>query len=236
MNELSGMSYAGKTEVENKLRIVGFPSIPATQYRAEELDVAKRNGQVYSFDGTVEDIEIPIMLEFSDSERNWFSDYQNAKKWLLQRGENQLIFSENKNFFYKVKRVWFEDSTRISMETGQFTAVFLCEGYVYLLAGQDEHASADVKNNPYDLCEPIYKITGNGSCTLTVNGKIMKATVGQNLTIDTERMLAYRESDGKLLNTSVTGDYEDLYLKPGNNTISVTSGFTLKVIPNWRCL
>ena len=70
---------------------------------------------------------------------------------------------------------------------------------------------------------------------LTVNGKTMKATVGQNLTIDTERMLAYR-TDGTLMNTSVTGDYEDLYLQAGENEISITSGFSLKIIPNWRCM
>ena len=82
---------------------------------------------------------------------------------------------------------------------------------------------------------PVYKITGNGGCTLTVNGKAMKATVGQNLTINTELMIAYR-TDGTLQNGKVTGDYEDLYLLEGENQISITKGFDLKVIPNWRCI
>ena len=69
-------------------------------------------------------------------------------------------------------------------------------------------------------------------CTLTVNGNEMTANVGQNLTIDTDLMIAYRQ-DGTLQNTAVTGDYEDLYLVPGDNVISITSGFDLKIIPNW---
>ena len=62
----------------------------------------------------------------------------------------------------------------------------------------------------------------------------MTANVGQNLTIDTDRMIAYRE-DGTLNNTKVSGSYEDMYLQPGNNKIEFYGG-NLKVIPNWRCL
>ena len=72
-------------------------------------------------------------------------------------------------------------------------------------------------------------------CTLEVNGKSMTANVGQNLTIDTDRMVAYRE-DGTLQNTAVTGDYEDLYIPQGDVQILVSAGFDLQVTPNWRCL
>ena len=68
-----------------------------------------------------------------------------------------------------------------------------------------------------------------------MNGNVFTADVGQNVTIDTDRMIAYRE-DGELVNTSVTGDYEVLYLQHGKNTLSATSGFTVQVIPGWRRL
>lgn len=38
-----------------------------------------------------------------------------------------------------------------------------------------------------------------------------------------------------LNNTKVSGNYEDMYLQPGNNKIEFYGG-NLKVIPNWRCL
>ena len=85
------------------------------------------------------------------------------------------------------------------------------------------------------ICHPIYKISGNGTCILTVNGKNMSATVGQNLTIDTDLMIAYR-TDGDINNIAVTGNYEDLWLQEGENTISITSGYDLSIIPNWRTL
>ena len=80
-----------------------------------------------------------------------------------------------------------------------------------------------------------YIISGEGRCTITVNGKNMTANIGQNLTIDTELMIAYR-TDGTTANTAVKGDYEDLYLQPGENQIGITRGFSMEVIPNWRCI
>ena len=89
--------------------------------------------------------------------------------------------------------------------------------------------------NPYYEAHPMYKITGEGVCTLSVNGQEMRANIGQNLTIDTERMIAYR-TDGIMNNTAVSGDYQDLYLREGSNQIEITAGFDLKVIPNWRSI
>ena len=89
--------------------------------------------------------------------------------------------------------------------------------------------------NPYSVSHPEYLIIGEGNCTLTVNGKTMEANVGQNLTINTDLMLAYRK-DGEMQNTQVTGNYEDLYLAEGENQISISAGFEMTVIPNWRCL
>ena len=89
--------------------------------------------------------------------------------------------------------------------------------------------------NAYDTCEPTYIITGEGNCILTVNGNKMSANVSNNLVINTHLKLAYKD-DGTLQNTYVKGNYKDLLLFNDFNTISITEGFDLKVIPNWRCL
>lgn len=86
--------------------------------------------------------------------------------------------------------------------------------------------------NPWSESHPIFKISGEGVCKITVNGKEVSANVGQNLLINTNLMQAYRE-DGALNNTAITGDYENLYLQEGLNEISVSSGFAAEVIPKW---
>ena len=109
---------------------------------------------------------------------------------------------------------------------------FTCEPVQYAVAGDEFLALSEVANNPYDLCHPVYKIIGEGVCTLIVNGKVFTANVGQNAIIDSDRMLTYRE-DGTLQNTIVSGDYSDLYLIAGDNTITATEGFDVTVKPRW---
>ena len=139
------------------------------------------------------------------------------------------------DYYYKVRRVQLETAERSCYEMGRFTARFVWARCHDLEAGTQEYTTQQAAENPYHLSHPVYKITGEGMCTLTVNGKTMTANVGQNITIDTERKVSYRQ-DGTVQNTEVTGWYEDLYLMSGTNTISVTSGFDLSVIPNWRSL
>ena len=52
--------------------------------------------------------------------------------------------------------------------------------------------------------------------------------------IDTGLKLCYTALK-ETANRRLTGYYEDLYLKEGENTFSVSPGFTVKIKPNWRC-
>ena len=69
-------------------------------------------------------------------------------------------------------------------------------------------------------------------CSSYLNGKSMTANVGQNMTIDTRLMVSYRK-DGAMMNTAVSGDYSDLWVVHGSNTISITEGFLLEIRPRW---
>lgn len=129
-----------------------------------------------------------------------------------------------------------DDVEHTSERIGNFKATFLTkDGLRYLCEGLHEQRAEDIGYHAGEESHPVYKILGEGVCTLTVNGKTMTANVGQNLTIDTDRQLAYR-SDGTLNNTAVTGNYEDLVLVEGDNKVTITDGFDLKVIPYWRYL
>lgn len=126
--------------------------------------------------------------------------------------------------------IWYRELSVFDTTRAKLSA----DGLQYSVDGAMEYDIEDVCWNPYIECHPTYKIAAEGMCTLKINGKTMTANVGQNLTIDTDLMIAYRE-DGTLNNTKVSGNYEDMYLQPGNNKIEFYGG-NLKVIPNWRCL
>ena len=152
------------------------------------------------------------------------------KRWLT--GTGRLKISDHQDIFYKVWKIDFGDIDREIRKFGQFTVTFTCTPYQFLCDGQQVMPPDDLTYNPYDLCRPIYTIIGSGSFTLTVNGNIMTGTVNGLLTIDSERMIAY---NSEMVNQSnlITGNYEDIFIPHGEVSISISSGDTLSIIPQW---
>lgn len=229
------ITFNGSTAKENNIYIVKRPSIPAPKRRVTTTAVPGRDGALIEFDGSYEPITIPVSMNFiSDSADDWAEDFRTAKDWLSATG-CKLVFGDDGDYFYNVYYCEITTAERTAKRLGSFTAEFVCAPYKYLYSGLEEYSYSEVLSNPYALCHPTYLITGVGECDLTVNGNTLTAWITSNITIDTERMIAYTD-DGEVSNTSVSGNYDELYLESGTNTITVTSGFTLTVIPNWRCL
>lgn len=197
------------------------------QKRRESTAVAGRRGELVSKPTSSGNVTIDVTFSVFGHVK---TNIDALKRWL--KGTGKLSFSDQPDFFYKVYAIDWGDIERELRKYGRFTASFACEPYKFKNDGQNEYAPEYLSLNPYDTAHPIYQITGDGMCTLTVNGNEMTANIGQNLTIDTDRMIAYR-NDGTLMNTAVTGDYEDLYLLPGQNSIEISDGFTMTVIPQW---
>lgn len=227
------ITYNGENCAKYGIIPVRRPSVPAPEIRVEEIEIPGRDGVLVENYETYSPLVIPVEFNFLVSPSEWMDAFRKAKRWLS--GSGSLVFGDDQEYIYKVYYCKITDTERTSRRLGNFTAEFTCDPYAYVVCGQKRHEISDVTYNPYNVSHPIYLITGEGMCTLTVNGNTMTANVGQNLTINTDLMLSYRE-DGTMLNTDVSGDYEGLYLKEGQNSISVTSGFDMSVIPNWRCL
>lgn len=227
------VSFKGEKAAKYRLIVARRPDIPAPEENVEEIQVPGRSGALIERPGTYKPITIPIAFNFMADPDRWAETFRKAKEWLSGSGE--LWFSDDDGIFYKAYYCRITSTERTSKRIGNFMAEFVCDPYCYVKRGKREYEKEEVEYNPYSVCCPTFLITGNGDCTLTVNGKRMEAAVGQNLTINTELMLAYR-TDGTVQNTAVSGEYENLYLRPGDNSISITAGFGLRVIPNWRSL
>lgn len=230
------VTYGGITDQSVGCHAKTRPSVPAPVRRVSASTVAGMDGSYYDTDEAFEDIAIQITFSFSNPNRNqWHTIYRAIKAWLLSGLNGDLAFSDDPGFHYRVKSVVINSTERIAFTIGEVSATFICEGYTYVDGGDIAIPLQANLQNDYSVSKPIYQITGTGQCTLTVNGKTMVATVNQNLTIDTERMLAIQDGS-TWVNTMVTGDYQDLWLQPGMNSLSITSGFTVTLKPQWRCV
>lgn len=225
------VTFDGEDSLQYSIIPVRRPSIPAPEERIEEIEIPGRDGVLTISDGIYKQIVIPVEFNFMSRSDEWSATYRGAKKWLT--GSGKLIFSDDAWCFYKVLYCKITDTERTSRRIGTFTAEFTCDPYTYYADGEKEIQVSGEIYNPGAQCCPVYRITGEGLCTITVNGNPFQANIGQEIIIDSGLMLAYK-NDGTSRNTDVTGDYKDLWLMPGDNTISVTSGFSIFIKPGWR--
>lgn len=211
------------------------PSIPAASEKIVEIEIPGRDGKLYKRTGKYNQTEITVDFNYTGKTGLWYQRWREIKEWLAKTN-TELRFSDDNRFFYKVKHVILNPIERPSENVGRFNVIFVTkDGLQYLEEGTIKMDVALINYNPGISCCPEYYIEGEGVCEITVNGETMKANVSGDIVIDTERMIAYR-SDNKSQNVAITGDYEWLYLKPGENRIEVTPGFECKIRPNWRCL
>lgn len=228
------VEYGGIKGSSIKIYARERPAIPAARKRREEITIPGRDGALYKSDGSYEPTEIEVQFNYIGMEEDWAKRWREAQRWLGKENA-RLRLSDDDGYFFWISYVDLSENERTSRRIGNFTATFVTrDGLYYLDSGLREYGKQEIRWNPYEASHPVYKVYGEGMCTIEVNGKQMKANVGQNLTIDTERMLAYRE-DGTLRNTDVTGEYENLYLPEGEIRIEVSYGFDIRITPNWRC-
>ena len=221
--------YNDETNLDVNLLIKDRPSKPAPIKEYEEIKVP--GGKTVYRENGYRDIDITISFNFIAKD-SWDNDFRRMKKWLLSKGNNKLKFSDDFEVYYKVNKVTIDTPERIMKKIGRFNATFTCEPFVYI--DEVEIELNTVLYNDYLISKPIYRIVGEGYLTFNINNKIIKANVGQELIIDTDKRLCYRE--GIVNNVALEGKYEDMYLLEGENTFSWTNGFKIYILPNLRCL
>lgn len=223
--------FNDRTNLDVNLQIETRPSKPSPQMEYETVKVP--GGKTLYREKGYADIEIPISFNFvSKSPEEWDKDFRKIKSWLLSKVNSKLKFSDDLEVHYKVNKVVIETPERLIRRAGKFEVIFTCEPYIYI--DENERELGKQLYNNYLLSKPIYRIVGEGYLILTINNKVIKANVGQELIIDTDKGLCYRE--GIVNNVALTGRYEDMYLQEGENTFSWSSGFKIYITPNWRCL
>lgn len=125
--------------------------------------------------------------------------------------------------------VSYEDQTNISQENDNLPFILDVSA---LQKGSNE-AIIDNEGNIYS--KPIINIVGDGIVGVSLNGSqilSLDMTTYNDITIDTETMEAY-DSNG-LRNRQVTGNYNNLRLQPGENTISLNGRITSATISKYK--
>ena len=93
-----------------------------------------------------------------------------------------------------------------------------------------------ITNNGNYFSKPVITITGTGTINLNINGYqvlVIDLSESNEVAIDTANMEAYDPTTKDLMNRQITGDYNDLNLQVGTNTISWSGTITEISIENY---
>ena len=213
------------------------PDIPSPVKNVTTYAVPGRDGVLTQWDGSYAPITIELRIGFHAKENQWMETCREIRAWLLSDGDRILRLGDDSGCFYRVSDVTVGTAVRTARLVGEMPVSFLCDPYTYLDSGLLEHAVMDVMSNPYETCHPVIKVKTMSASDffIGVNGNYMRFQGIPEIVIDTERMISYAP-DGTPLNSAVIGDYEKLYLKPGENQFHTYWKHEYKVIPNWRRL
>lgn len=225
------ISYNGVRSNTYPVIITEVPAVTHSEIRGDSFVIPGRDGELYVADIYRDDAEIRVSFVLSASKmENYREILREVRQWLS--GSGTLIISDATDSYYEVKKVTIATDSRLVLRYGVLEAVFTVYPYEFLTSGDTGVTSYSSITNDADESMPLYKIEGDGDGTLTVNDNTMTFSVEDELYIDTRRQIAYDQS-GDNMSSSVSGDYSNLYLNTGTNTVSITSGFTLTVIPRW---
>lgn len=228
------IKYKGTSSKAYPLTITEPPQVTHSDIISEEYSVPGRNGTLYSknpYRGNAT-ITVKFALVADDGVEDGVSKYRTAWRqvntWL--QGIGDLVIEDGEDAHYEVLRVIIASDTRAILRYGTLEVNFIVYPFEFLDEG-DVGIEGGTIDNDGDQTEPLYKIVGTGTGTLTVNGNTMTYEVEDELYIDVRRSIAY-DQDGENMNNKLAGDYEELRLIPGENTVSATTG-TLTIYPKW---
>ena len=226
----------GQSSLElNGLIISELPPItkPMQRVMAEEID--GRDGDIVTplgFSAYDKEIVIGLYDEY---------DIDEVIDFFNQSGK--ITFSNEPDKYYNFAQyngIDFEKLVRFKTAT----VGFHCQPFKYALnEGEqtfDFSSSAtsgelSIRNNGNYPSRPQIKLTGSGTVNLSINGaQVMVINMIGNpvIILDATEMNAY-SPDNMLLNRQVTGNYDNLVLKSGKNTISYTGSLTEIAVNNY---
>lgn len=160
-----------------------------------------------------------------------------------ENSEGNITFSNEPDKYYKYQifaQIDFERLIRFKTATVTFHVQpfkYSVQQGTKQLTPASGVTSLNVVNKGNIHAKPIVTIYGTDTVNLSLNGvEILVIDLGEtanNITIDADALEAYTNTIDNLANRSVDGDYNNLMLKVGSNTISWDGNVTKITIANY---
>lgn len=206
----------------------------------------QKRTQVETIDGRDGDIVTPLGFAAYDKKISvgLYGDFDIDEIIEFFNSEGQVTFSNEPDKYYNYQildQIDFERLIRFRTASVSFHV----QPFKY---STDETAEEYTPSSPSDqsmsvvnqgniYAKPTVTVYGTGTVNLSLNGtEILVIDLGEtanNITIDADMLEAYTGTTATLANRSVDGDYDNLKLRVGTNTISWSGSLTKIVIDKY---
>ena len=212
----------GKSSKElSGLMINDLPPITRPLIRTQVEEIDGRDGDIITKLGySAYDKTITIGL---------FGSFDINEVLAFFTNEGTIVFSNEEDKYYNFTQLAQIDVERlIKFKTATIT--FHCQPFKWSVVRFEEVFTSqfDIFNYGNIYSKPIYELTGTGTVNLSINNtQVLTIVFGDSIktiTIDTETLDAY-DSNG-LVNRSITGDYQNLFLNVGKSTFTWSGTLT----------
>lgn len=226
----------GQSSMEvNGLLISELPPITKPQMRVTAEEIDGRAGDIVTelgFSAYDKEMSIGLAGQY---------DIDDVIDFFNQSGK--ITFSNEPDKFYNFAQydaIDFEKLIRFKTAKVKFHVQPFKFGLnesekTFVFSSSATSGELSIRNNGNYPSRPQITLTGSGNVNLSINGaQVMVINMTQNpvITLDSTAMNAYAP-DNSLMNRQVTGNYDNLVLKSGRNTISYSGTLTQIAVNNY---
>lgn len=226
----------GKSSMEvNGLMITELPPITKPQMRVTAEEIDGRDGDIVTelgFSAYDKDISIGLYDEFDIDEVIDFLN-QSGKITFSNEPDKYYYFAQYNGIDFE-KLIKFK-TAKVTIHVQPFKFSLNETEKAFNFSSSATSGELSIRNNGNYTSRPQITLTGSGTVNLSINGaQVMVIDMSENpvITLDATAMNAYAP-DTSLMNRKVTGNYDNLVLKVGKNTISYTGTVTKIAINNY---
>ena len=125
--------YAGMLGSSLNVYAKERPNIPPAKRRVKEIEIPGRDGKVDKYDGGYEPTEITMKFNFKDKDEDKLNArWRKIQRWLSTKN-SKLIFSDDPEVFYRIRRVDLGEMERTSardilLEPSSHVAMYVGDG------------------------------------------------------------------------------------------------------------
>ena len=212
------ISFDGKKSTDFDLRLINEVEHSSASKDISQVTVSGRDGVLLIDNNRLN----PVTKEFPfriSTKSDLTKIGERLTDWLAVNGYKDLILSWDSDFVY---RAAFLETFSISEILRQF------RDRLTVSNGQTIQGKGNVN------AKPVIIISGNGTMTITINGRQTKLKdIQGGITLDMQTNQVYSGGLPAWDKVVRAPQYKMPYLEPKNNRISWDGNFTVSIIPNW---